>query len=434
MATQQQIDATVQQVRSIWASNNSVENKISSTINVIKNVESTQAFASVITRLSVPPEYTNAVINGVTATSSSTRNASPGQNLLRVYTSFGGDDVVQNLTRRVTTGMWTGNTGSLYSFYTSSTQSGSTGDWYYNVYNANPDVTSSAEVQFAVAYGHLRGHGYPSINTLNTSKEATKAVYAQYKNVLLDPEDNKFTFAGNISRDEIFVINIQRARLKQKMDPGNWELVLSGSGDMTSLRTGLTGSGIRLIDDSADNFDKKVSGVGRVFNVVQGNLTVGAAATVFTAAANEPSGGLGLFYPDRGIIVLNPKALSYYIGLSGSSAGSTGSATVDNNHGKLFKTIVSGGYFQARNEEIVTSTHYFVRVKNKEYNFSNNPTFYTSSDGSLRIASFVGDPKTYITTVGLYDESNQLLAVGKLSQPVLKSYDREALIKVKLDY
>jgi len=364
--------------------------------------------------------------------------------LLKVYTPFPinadgtSDDIVKNMSRRVTTGMWTGNTGSLLTFYTSSAQSGSTGDWYYDIYNTDPNLTSSAEVQFAISYGHRFGYGAPSINTLNTSKEPTKATYAQYRNILLDPEDDQFTFANSFNSDDFFVINMQRSRLKQKMDAGNWELYLVAMDDMTGDYANGGKRWIRLIDDSGANFDRFVSGVGRRYNVVQGNLTVGQTATITTGAASEPSGGLGLFYPDRGIILLNPSALGYYIGLSGSTglthAGSTGSVALVNNHQKLYNCIVSGAYFQARNEEVVTSTHYFVRVKNRDYNFSNNPTFYTSSDGSLKVASFVGDPRVYITTVGLYNAQNELLAVGKLSQPILKSFDREALIKVKLDY
>ena len=50
------------------------------------------------------------------------------------------------------------------------------------------------------------------------------------------------------------------------------------------------------------------------------------------------------------------------------------------------------------------------------------------------MAGMRSDPKTYITTVGMYNSENELLAVAKLSQPILKSKSREALIKVKLDF
>ena len=103
---------------------------------------------------------------------------------------------------------------------------------------------------------------------------------------------------------------------------------------------------------------------------------------------------------------------------------------------RMYHAISSGSLFQARREEEVTSTHYFCRAINSKFNKSNNPTYSVTENGvSKPLAVFRdGKEKTYITSVGLYDESNELLAVAKLSQPILKSKSREALIKVKLDF
>ncbi len=106
----------------------------------------------------------------------------------------------------------------------------------------------------------------------------------------------------------------------------------------------------------------------------------------------------------------------------------------DDNPKKFFNKIVTGGKFQVRREEEISSTNFFCRVNNKRYNFSSNPTFFTGSDGSLTNSTFFKDPKVYITQVGLYNDDNELLAVAKLSKPILKSYSREAIIKVKLDF
>jgi len=100
----------------------------------------------------------------------------------------------------------------------------------------------------------------------------------------------------------------------------------------------------------------------------------------------------------------------------------------------MYNAIKRGEYFVSRREEQLNTTHYFCRATNQKFNFSNNPTFFTSSDGSLTNASFKNDPKSYITTVGLYNDTNELLAVAKLSKPILKSFSREAIVKVKLDY
>ena len=101
---------------------------------------------------------------------------------------------------------------------------------------------------------------------------------------------------------------------------------------------------------------------------------------------------------------------------------------------KFYEKIKAGAYFQSRREEVITSQHYFCRVPNKEFNFSSNPTFATASDGSFTQATFFKNPKTFITQVGLYNDAGELLAVAKLSKPLLKSYSREAIIKVKLDF
>jgi hypothetical protein len=93
-----------------------------------------------------------------------------------------------------------------------------------------------------------------------------------------------------------------------------------------------------------------------------------------------------------------------------------------------------------RKSEYVPARHYFVRVQNRDFNYSNNPTYvYDGTDGihargTILNADFVNDPRTYITTVGLYNDGNELVAVAKLSRPALKTFDSELTIKIRLDF
>lgn len=333
----------------------------------------------------------------------------------RVYTTFLAEDIVRNVSTRVTDGLFTGGTGSITSFFTSSAQSSSFGNYYYDIYDRNPNTDSTAEVQFSIAYGNVSGSGAPPVPDSNVP---TKAIYFQHRNLLLNQTALRFTFAGSVQSDGIYVINISRSRLKLKMDAGNWELRLK-SGTRT----------VRLIDDSLDTTDINAGQAGRIYNIVSGTLNLDNSnpPTIKTAAANEPSGGYGLFYPDLGMIVLNPLALSVGNGF----ATSLSTASYQNNHGKLYNTIT---YFAARNEEVLTSTHYFVKLKNREYNYSTNPTFYSGSEGEFRFKSMVGDPKVYVSTIGLYNSDNEQLAVARLSRPVQKSFTTERIIKVRLDF
>jgi hypothetical protein len=322
--------------------------------------------------------------------------------------------------------MWSGGVGTLTTFFTSSTQSSSNGQYYYDMYKTDPASDSEAEIQFSVAYGDRNGSG----SLGQTGNFPSKAIYSQYRNLLLTPGDSKFTFGGSVDSDRIYVLTMGRARLREKMDPGNWELHLSGSVGITvGNQLSHTGSFMKLIDDSGATTNPTVNAGGRVFNVVSGSIATGTAVTK-TAAASQPGGGLGLFYPDLGIIVLNADTVS----VSASFTQGSGSGVDGNNAGEMYNVIKRGEYFVSRREEQLNTTHYFARATNQKFNFSNNPTFFTASDGSLTNASFKNDPKAYITTVGLYNDTNELLAVAKLSKPILKSFSREAIIKVKLDY
>ena len=229
----------------------------------------------------------------------------------------------------------------------------------------------------------------------------------------------------SLTPEYVYAISVSRTQLREKMDPGNWELHLSGSDTLL----GSADARIKLIDDSGATTNPEVNQGGRVFNVVSGSIASGTAVYGATAAA-QPGGAYGLFYPDLGIIILNGPILN------ASSSLSTGTTSNDlgGNNDKLFAKISGGSKFQARREEVITSQHYFCRVPNKEFNFSANPTFVSGSDGSFQNPTFFKNPKSYVTQVGLYNNSNELLAVAKLSKPLLKSYSREAIIKVKLDF
>jgi hypothetical protein len=345
-----------------------------------------------------------------------------------IYKRFGEFDQVTGKIEIVTTGMWSGDAGQLNEFFTSSAQSAaSSSNYYINVYNTDPAVSASAEVQFAIAYGHKFGSGSVSLDIDNNSTLASKATYAQYRSILLEQDDEFFTFTdgttlGGADSSDIYVLNVSRARYKEKMDAGNWELSLSGSnGSFT------------FIDDSGKKFSDTVGKAGRVFFVATGSLNLGfdSEATVVSTTGSNGE-GFGLFYPDQGLMILNPAAVASVVGSDLTPELST--AAEQKNHIKLFNSIKSGGDFDARRTENVSTAHYFVRATNREFNFSNNPTFATGSDGAFTEATFERDPKTFITTVGMYNDANEMIAVAKTSQPIPKSFDKEVLIKVKLDF
>jgi hypothetical protein len=352
----------------------------------------------------------------------------------RVFTRFDlVSDIIENQKTEVTTGVFSGNAGTLNAVYTSSAQSVSSKNYFYDIFNG---TASTSESQFAVAYGHRLGSGSSALGTLNDSP--TRAIYSQYRLLLLQPTDTTFTFANSTDSNSVYFVNYTRARIKEKLDAGAWQLTLgqlSGSAVPNNVHTGsnvrlaTNPSFITLIDDSSNTTVTNVVNGARLFNIVSGSLTDGvysSSSPVF----------YGLAYPDLGILALNADILD----VSASFNTVTGSNIAGDNAFKLF-TAISGAMAtsttfaaQGRSAETVSSTHYFVRVKNAEYNFSNNPTFVTGSVGEIAQPTFIGDPKVYITTIGMYNNRQELLAVGKLSQPIKKTFSNEVLIKVKLDF
>ena len=354
-----------------------------------------------------------------------------------IYKKFGVIDKVTNRTEIVTSGIWSGDEGSLTNFFTSSTQLNSvSGKYYLDVYNVATSSTS-AEVQFSIAYGDVNGNGAPTLSQNDDSNLQTTAVYNQFKNVLLDAADEYFSVytgstAGGHDLTSFYVLNINRARYKEKLDPGNIAINLSGSVNGID-------SFVTLIDDSGGT-GETVTTAGRVYNLVSGSLNIGnsltASINTYTASNGQ---GWGLFYPDMGIILLNPSALSASV--NGNLMAAAGSTTAlyhqsgsSSGSLKLYDALKKGADFQARRTENVSTSHYFVRANNREFNFSNNPTFVSGAVGAFVQPLFERDPHVYITTVGLYNDANELLAVAKTSKPIAKSFDKEVAIKVKLDF
>jgi hypothetical protein len=81
----------------------------------------------------------------------------------------------------------------------------------------------------------------------------------------------------------------------------------------------------------------------------------------------------------------------------------------------------------------IYETQYKCTLNENEFNFSQNPSIISGSEGEPYgyVTSSYFSP--YVTTVGLYDEDQNLLAVGKLSQPLPTSATTDTTILVNID-
>ena len=77
---------------------------------------------------------------------------------------------------------------------------------------------------------------------------------------------------------------------------------------------------------------------------------------------------------------------------------------------------------------------FFTRAFNQEFNYTNNPTAIANASLGSISSNLTGNPTTFITTIGLYNNSNQLLAIAKTAPPVKKDFDTEKIFAVRLQY
>ena len=347
-----------------------------------------------------------------------------------MYKIFNDEDI-SNDVGIVTSGVFQDGASSIATFFTSSTQYTNTGDYNVDVYRYDPANNASASVQFGVAYGHREGSG--SLGTKGaTGDRTTAAIFGQINNLINPQQTTTFTFQDNTNSKQFYAVIMNRARLREAVEPGGWELHLSAS--RQGNIAGVSGSLIKLIDDSSTNDGGNANQRNFLpeYNIVSGSIQGGT--TINTAASAEgTAGSYGTFYPTLGVLLLNPERLA---GAGLRLVTASGSNSDDRNARKLYNAIDDGNFFQMRRKEEITSKHYFVRATSGKFNSTTNQTFYTQSVAGTQqvIAGLASEPKTYITTVGMYNNANELLAIAKLSKPILKSRAREALIKVKLDF
>tara|TARA_Y100001972_G_C7651333_1_gene327576 strand:- start:113 stop:1132 length:1020 start_codon:yes stop_codon:yes gene_type:complete len=322
----------------------------------------------------------------------------------------------------VAAGAFSGNIPTLTTFNTSSVQeNGPSGPYFINVFQS-ASTAAESEIQFAIAYGDSKGSGSVLFDNSVDGKSPSSVVYGQFQNIVLGDENATFTYDDVTPAEQYFyVISINRARYKGNILPGSMTLQLKdGSGNI-----------LALTDNSATTNAVSFNEAGRVFQMVSGS-----AGTAFTTPNTTALGSYGLFLPDIGTIILNGPALDASYGAGGGIGLATDRTTNSNqkNPRKLFDMIVEAASFTMNSQENITSDFVFVRARNSEYNYSSNPSFITGSTGEVLYSDFINAPQTFITSVGLYNDSNDLLAVAKLSKPLKKDFTKEALVRVKLDF
>ena len=331
--------------------------------------------------------------------------------------------------------MWSGDLTSLITFFSSSGQeSEKSGDFFLNVYKDNILTTANAESQFSIAYGHVNGSGSAYFNSLVPDKTPTRDIYGQFRSLIYGDESTNISFGTNFTSKDIIVLSVNRARFKESFNPGSFFIKLKNGANQISL-----------VDDSTVTTTSTYVGTSRVYQILSGSYSSNTNLTTPSSSNYTVSGSYGIIIPDEGLIILNPRALALAPGALGGIAASfneyssseyaAGNYNYNINNRLVYNFISSSTSptFNLQSSETISSRYFFTRVKNSEFNYTTNPTVI-DSNGNLLYTQLIYNPQTYITTVGLYNNSGDLLAVAKLNKPLVKDFTKELLLRVKLDF
>ena len=311
-------------------------------------------------------------------------------------------------------------TGSFFTgseFYTKTyinITSGSavSGGFYQTVFDGSPTATSSSalvDFTFGISSASLL-YGYSETFLKNEKNR----VYKEMAQLLLGSKDSLFQF-NSVNYHEIIFYLFKRRIFKDEIKKGNTSISIqmTGTGDGNSL----------TITDA---------GASTAYTIGP----AGAEADLFSGSAK-----IGKVYYDAGVVAY-VTGVHVPVGLGGSPHWS-GSA----NKQCLNQVPITGNLdnfvtglrnhinlISLQNQTNLHSTIYFCRALNADFNYSANPTFLDSEGRILVTSGTDNQTRSYISTIGLYDINDNLLAVAKTSEPVKKSPDSELVFRVRLSY
>jgi len=311
-----------------------------------------------------------------------------------------------------------------------------------------PYLSSSANHIFDITVGV--GANSTLYSSVSNQKSKKANLYNQMAQVLMGYDATgsilRFDQDGNIAGggtkyDDAMFFNFARLLSKDEIKKGTFEMELgvtptyAQDGTVFADRVKITdysGSTGYLVNSPAGEYGVLYATASAGTNVLAANQRYAVGLIFYQAGVAVITGSI---FNDvaRGGILNNSHNHVLFEGPSSTSeafeavlTGSEVSGACDNIRNRLYN-------LQFNNTIELNSSIYFCRLPNNEFNYSSNPTYLSQS--KLVVKEFSTDmPVAYVTTVGLYNSANELLAVAKLSEPLKKTPDTEFTIRVRLDY
>jgi hypothetical protein len=314
--------------------------------------------------------------------------------------------------------------------------------YFISVHNRPLEDIRSVKI-FDIAYAHISGSGssYKKIESqVEIDHLPAKSMYKKYMAECFGGAE-QIKFKNGNGSDYFYALQFDRNGFKDKLNSGNIQITLAPISSSSNQLLN-TGSNVQfnvsssviftLIDDSMYTkiYSSSFDTTDECYNLVSGTIQDGPTDY-------ENAEGWGLVFPNKGLILLNGEMLD------ASCSFNTVTASIDgDNPRKLFLSLSGScspnavrnnhGYWYMRSSELYADENYFCRIDRNEFNYSNNYTYVSGSFWKVYYDKLNNTSKTYITSIGLYNNRHELLAIGKFSRPFLKDSSQEYVINVKL--
>jgi hypothetical protein len=317
-----------------------------------------------------------------------------------------------------------------------------------------PFLSSSANHIFDITVGYASDSAL--VNASNTQNSKKKNIYNQMAQVLMGydhtgsilqfDEDGDIT-GGGAKLKECFFLNFSRLLVKDEIKKGSFSLELGVNQAFAQDGT-VFHKRIKLTDASGSDGFKVNSPVGE-YGILFAQTTDGSTARIEaeTVGNSTTHPACGLIFYQAGVAVVSGSVFNdntnggilddsdAETSILGPDFGATGfnsitSSTISSIANNIRNRIYN---IQFNNTTELNSTIYFCRMNHNEFNYSTNPTYL--SNGKIRVKEKSSDvPIAYVTSIGLYNSNNELMATAKLSEPLRKDPSQEYTIRCRLDF
>ena len=310
-----------------------------------------------------------------------------------------------------------------------------------------PYLSSSANHIFDITVGVSSKS--PAHSSVSSQKAKKRNIYNQLAQVLVgyDVTGSVLEFdvdgnilAGGTKHKDVIVIPFSRLLVKDEIKKGSFTMKLGVAEAYADAKN--TGTNQIVITDASGSDGYFVNSPAGEYGVLFADNATHAGRLVQPDATKKIP--CGLLYYQAGIAVLTASVFSTSTGQAGLLSSSclmgplAGNTIQQSLTGANIQT--NANYIRRRIHDVtfnntteLNSTIYFCRAHHSEFNYSTNPTYLTGS--KIRVKTNASDtPVSYITTIGLYNDNNELMAVAKLSEPLKKTPDVEFTLRVRLDY